>query len=301
MARDPVNDPNPAPVRRLRVKPSAVVARVRAITAHPANAPHRLRSLGRVARCELQARATGKPVTVSIGAHSRIAAHLHAGGSWRAVLANPPDWNEMQAWRRHLRAGDLFVDVGAHAGVYTLWALDLGCEVVAVEPILALVEQLRANLALNGYRAEVHRLALAAEAGTMTMSGPDLLRQHLSIAAGEPDSGPDGAPASAGETVEVSTLDAIVGERAVAGVKIDVEGAERLVLEGASRALGEQRVGLLQLEWNDCSQSLLGETRAPVVALLREHGYALCRPDARGDLVPADGAAYGADLFARPA
>ncbi len=285
-----------APSRRLRVKPSALVSRVRTITAHPANANHRVRSLLRVAQCEVRARATGKPVTVPIGDHSRIAAYLHAGGSWRAVLANPPDWNEMQAWRRHLRPGDLFVDVGAHAGVYSLWALDLGCAVIAVEPIAELVEQLKANLALNRYDAAVHRLALAAEPGTMTMSGPDLLRQHLAISGGAP-----AAVGSPGEVVEVSTLDTILGDRVGAGVKIDVEGAERLVLEGGSAALAQQRIGLLQLEWNDCSESLLGETREPVVQLLRGHGYELFRPDADGVLRATDGAGYGADLFARPA
>ncbi len=281
----------PGRSRRLRVKPSALVSRVRAITSHPANAGHRVGSLWRVARCELRARATGKPVITDIGAHSRIAAHLHAGGSWRAVLANPPDWNEMQAWRRHLGPGDLFVDIGAHAGVYTLWALDLGCTVVAVEPIATLVEQLRANLALNGYHADVHRVALAAEPGTMTMSGPDLLRQHLTV----------GEPAAGGETVDVSTLDAVLGDRRAAGVKIDVEGAERLVLQGGAAALAEHRVALVQLEWNDCSQTLLGESREPVVALLRGHGYELLRPDGDGVLRPTDASGYGADLFARPA
>jgi len=180
--------------------------------------------------------------------------------------------------------------VGAHAGVYTLWALDLGATVVAVEPIAALVDQLQANLALNNYRADVQRMALAAEPGTMTMSGPDLLRQHLSMGGGD-----------GGEVVEVSTLDTIVGDRPAAGVKIDVEGAERLVLEGASAALATRRIALLQLEWNDCSESLLGETREPVVALLRSHGYELCRPGADGVLRVTDGAGYGADLFARPA
>ncbi len=293
--------------RRLRVRPDAVVRRVRAITNHPANAAHRAASLWRVAQCELRARVSGKPVTVAIGDHSRIAAHLHAGGSWRAVLANPPDWNEMQAWKQHLQPRDLFVDIGAHAGVYSLWALDLGCDVAAVEPVPELVVQLRANLALNSYAAEVHPIAVADAPGTMSMSGPDLLRQHLTLdKSPSPDSpspnspSPDAASPDTAMHVEVSTLDAVLAGRHAAGVKIDVEGAERLVLEGASAALAERRIDLLQLEWNDCCESLLGETRAPVVALLRDYGYELFRPDAKGVLQPTDGAAYGPDLFAAP-
>ena len=64
------------------------------------------------------------------------------------------DKDDMEALRGLVKKGVL------GAGVYTLWALDLGCTVVAVEPIAELVEQLRGNLALNAYRADVHRAAL---------------------------------------------------------------------------------------------------------------------------------------------
>jgi len=53
--------------------------------------------------------------------------------SARAVLGNPPDAPEMRAWRRILRPHDLFVDVGAHVGLYSIWALDAGATVIAAE------------------------------------------------------------------------------------------------------------------------------------------------------------------------
>jgi hypothetical protein len=73
-------------------------------------------------------------------------------------------------------------------------------------------------------------------------------------------------------------------------VKIDVEGAERLVLQGASRALAEGRIRLMQLEWSwDCAAQTLGEARDPVAELLARHGYRLYRPDRRGHLQPITG------------
>ena len=128
--------------------------------------------------------------------------------------------------------------------------------------------------------------------GPLTMmTGPDLLRGHLAF---------EGSPSSEPQIeVMVRTLDDIVAGRCVAGLKIDVEGAERLVLEGANRLLGERRVRLMQLEWNDCSRSLLGEDREPVARLLANCGYELCRPDANGVLVPVHDIAFGADMFAR--
>ena len=86
-------------------------------------------------------------------------------------------------------------------------------------------------------------------------------------------------------------------------MKIDVEGAERLVLEGASRALADLRIDLLQIEWNHCSLDLLGEDRKPVAELLRKCGYELCRPDASGALVPEvdlSATLLTRDMFARP-
>ena len=281
----------PTVLRRFRVHPPAATATIRKLLAHPSNRGQSIRALARVCRCEGQARLTGRAVVTRLGERSRIYAHLHGGGSWRAVLANPPDHAEMTVWRRELRHGDLFVDVGAHAGVYSIWALEMGASAVAIEPVPALVAQLRKNLALNGYEAEVHQVAVADRVGNMGMTGPDLLRGHLVL-------GRNPLPES-GSEVEVRTLDDIIGERTVAGLKIDVEGAERLVLEGAERLLREQRVRLLQIEWNGCSRPLLGEDRQPVATLLRDRGYELCRPSEDGMLVATDDFSDGPDMFAR--
>jgi len=82
-------------------------------------------------------------------------------------------------------------------------------------------------------------------------------------------------------------------------VKIDVEGAERLVLEGATALLDKGRP-VLQLEWNRRSIDTLGEDRAPVAALLESGGYRFYRPDSAGSLLPVDDLGFGADLWAVP-
>ncbi len=290
--------------RRFRARPAAILDVARSVVEHPANRGRRARALGSLATAEIRARVTGKPVVTTIGERTRIRAYLHRGGSWRVVRANPPDFAEMTVWRRHLRPGDLFVDVGAHAGVYTLWALDCGAVGIAVEPEPRMVEQLRENLALNHAetRVQVVAAALGAEPGRLRLAGPDLLRGQLVF--GPTDDGAAGvsnagASDAAGVEVRVDTLDAVLGDRHARGLKIDVEGAERLVLEGGARAFADGRIDLVQLEWNDCSQSLLGEDRSPVAERLRSYGYELYRADERGELVPTDDLGFGPDLFAR--
>jgi hypothetical protein len=94
-------------------------------------------------------------------------------------------------------------------------------------------------------------------------------------------------------------LDNVLGERFAAGVKIDVEGAERLVLEGGRLALSQHRIRVLQIEWNGMSERVLGESRVPVAELLWGYGYTFMRPHADGVLRVTDvWDARAEDIFA---
>jgi hypothetical protein len=72
------------------------------------------------------------------------------------------------------------------------------------------------------------------------------------------------------------------------------------VLRSCTRALSEHRIGLMQLEWNETSQLVLGANRHPVVELLAQNGYQLSRPNPQGRLMPVADYGFGADVFARP-
>jgi len=250
---------------------------------HPANRNKRYRARGRVLR---------RPTIVPYGNRSHFIAVLDRASSRRAAYANGPDWPEMQAWRRVLGPGDVFVDVGANVGLYTLWALDAGASVVVVEPIAENLTQLRRNLALNHYEAEIHQCAVAAEAGKQQMSGGADLNTRT-LRAGKRIEDPRD------RVVRVATVDEVLADRTAAGMKVDVEGAERLVLEGSRRALSERRIPVLQLEWNRQSLRQLGEDRLPIAEMLLAYGYALMRPDETGTLRPASKPFdFGPDMFA---
>ena len=96
------------------------------------------------------------------------------------------------------------------------------------------------------------------------------------------------------------TIDSIVGDRTVDGMKIDVEGFEIEVLRGCERALSQHRLRLIQLEWNSASLAAVGADRQPVADLLARHGYGLYRPRRDGALVPLPDVSFGPDVFARP-
>jgi FkbM family methyltransferase len=247
---------------------------LRYVWTHPANADQRCRGVARAVAFQVRGR-LGVPTMTTVGERARMRADLHSTAASKVVYANPPDWNEMRAWRRILAAGDLFIDVGSNVGSYALWAADAGAIVIAVEPGPQAAARLCANVRLNDLPITVCPYALADRPGRARLTGGLDATNHLMLASTTDREGVE---------VEVDTLDNLLGERFAAGVKVDVEGAERLVLEGARRALSERRIGALQIEWNAASRRLLGETRAPVAEILAEYDYVIMRPDDRGVL-----------------
>ncbi len=263
---------------------------VRLAEQHPSHADNHRRTVARLAAFHLRINLLHQRVRCPLGDHSSIWADRAFPSSAMAITGNPPDFKNMVAWRRFLGPGTLFVDVGANAGVYSVWAADLGAQVISVEPDAGALAALRANAALNGYEFEVVPAALFAGKGEMSFTkglGPE---NHLL---------PVDGLAPPDRSVPTATLDEVLGERVAHGLKIDVEGAERFVLEGARRALAERRLPVIQLEYNHCARTFFGESREPLRDMLAAYGYSFLRPDDAGTLLPEHvGPGGGRDVFA---
>jgi len=165
--------------------------------------------------------------------------------------------------------GGLFVDVGANWGYFTLLWLAARADnrAVAVEASPRNLEALKGNLARNGCAGRVQVLASAAgrEAGRLPFDlGP------------EDQTGWGGFAAAAGTAthdVDVVRLDRALAGEAVAFLKIDVEGADALVLEGAEGLLGERGVRFAAFERNLPRLAALGLAPDAAAAVLRRAGY----------------------------
>jgi len=133
---------------------------------------------------------------------------------------------------------DIVVDIGAHIGRYTLRAASKASKVIAVEPDPSNFRLLESNVALNG----LSNVVLVSKAMS-SRAGPRLLRRagrsNTGMSTLLPDS--SGREASSEDIiVDGETLDHLVGAHALSRIdwlKIDVEGHEVAVLEGAPAAL----------------------------------------------------------------
>src|SRR3954449_5711504 len=105
---------------RRRLAKAPALRRIVATAFHPSHRSGRAAAIGRVLRYELWTNLLGQPSRIPIGERSRIIAYKGETNSPVAVVHNPPNWPEMLVWKRYVRPGDLFLDIGANIGTYSV-------------------------------------------------------------------------------------------------------------------------------------------------------------------------------------
>ncbi len=174
-------------------------------------------------------------------------------------------------FRRHIRPGGTVIDAGANWGYFTLIAAaaaGTSSRVIALEPDPRQHARLCRNLQLNAY-AHVQPLASAASAG----QGQIRLAGYQE---GEENQGTSSIVAPNGAstfTVPTIALDEIAGTGPVDMVKIDVEGAEDLVLAGMRDGLSARRYRAILLELHPALLQARGLDPMTCIRLLLDHGY----------------------------
>ena len=225
------------------------------------------------------------------------AATIRVGSGYR-MHVNPADFTERPIWingfdprdqqtlffRQALRPGDCVLDIGANVGYYSLLAASLvgpRGAVHAFEPSATVLESLRRNVALNPQAAvTIHPLALSDR----VQSAPFYIasERHTGLSSLRDL----GAKTQRVADVSTAPLDELREKLPpVRLVKLDVEGAEWRVLQGARELLARDRPDLL-LELTDAFLRELGGSAEQVCQLLTRLGYSLYRIGAHARLQP---------------
>ena len=234
---------------------------------HPLNRSGKVAALWRVLRWQIASRLMPALIALPyVQGTSLFAARGMTGatGNWYCGLHEVA---EMGFLLHLLRPGDHFLDVGANVGSYTVLAGGLiGARVTAVEPVLTTFVHLQRNAALNGLgdRARCCQLGLSGQAGTLRFS-MDLDTMNHVLAKGEQ------RPAV---EVPVMRLDDLVGEDVPTLIKIDVEGYEAAVIQGADATLANPQVLAVIMEIGVTSARRYGVNLTELFQRMRQAGFA---------------------------
>jgi len=142
---------------------------------------------------------------------------------------------ETEVFKSIINNVDILVNVGANIGYYCCLALVRNKYVIAFEPINLNVKHLLRNIKANNWedRIEVYPIALSnKKSGAIEIygggTGASLIR------------GWAGTPVNYVNLVPISTLDNVIGNRLKnkrSFIVVDIEGAEKYMLEGATSVL----------------------------------------------------------------
>jgi FkbM family methyltransferase len=174
----------------------------------------------------------GAPVDIeALGARMRL--HPYNNISEKKVLFTPQffDPEELGILKSRLKEGFTFIDVGANIGAYALWVASLAgptARILAVEPQPDVFDRLTYNIGLNPYgTVKAIACAIADKPGELTLFLDPRNSGESSVKV---------VASSQARTIRVPTttlLDLVRKERLehLSAIKLDVEGAEDIILE----------------------------------------------------------------------
>ena len=212
---------------------------------HPLNKNNRLGSIWRVISWQIASRILNLPIMLPFVNETQLIAKrgmIGATGDWYCGLR---EYEDMGFLLHMLQPGDLFVDVGANIGSYSILAGSCeGVNVLAIEPIPSAFLRLQKNIKVNELDNKVNALniGLADQKGTIHFtSNLDILNHVL----------PTNEKNLPSIEVNVYKLDDVLNEKSPTVIKIDVEGYESQVLSGAENVINNSSLIAVILELNN--------------------------------------------------
>jgi len=247
------------------------------------NRGRRVRAVAGLFAWQIRARFSRGPLVHEWVNGSRIHAGIGETGVTGNIYCGLHEFEDMAFVLHAVGPDDLFVDVGANAGSYTVLACAAkGARGVCIEPIPATFARLEANIRLNRMedRVQALRCGVSDAAGELAFTAGENCTNHV-LREGEPGAGSIRVP--------VRTLDDILAGVSPSVLKVDVEGFEQKVLAGGRGTLASPALQAVIIELNGAG-GRYGFDDADVVQTMRDSGFEPCayEPFARDLTVLAD-------------
>lgn len=239
---------------------------------HPLNRGKRLAAAGRVVRWQIACRLMVGPISVPFVEKTSLFVSrgmTGATGNWYCGLH---EHEEMAFLLHFLEPNDLFMDVGANIGSYTVLAAGvIGAHVISIEPIPSTHGSLERNIILNGLSDRVSALCVGLSDTNSKLAFTADMDTVNHVVFGEENRA----------TVRVScvTMDQVLVDSKVPKlVKIDVEGHEKAILSGGTNTFSDLALEAVIMEVNG-SGVRYGVRDDEILSAMHDFGFAACRYD----------------------
>jgi FkbM family methyltransferase len=234
------------------------------IERHPLAGKERLKALGRFVKWQLVQKLMAAPVVHNFVGETKIILEKGATSATAQYYMGLSEFEEMSFVLHFLRETDFFLDVGANVGCFTLLAAgEIGAETWAIEPLPATFKQLRNNLKINGLeqRVRAFNLGVGDKSGALNFTRHKAQQNHIAL---ETDT----------DTlkIDIETLDFLLNGKSPVLLKIDVEGFERAVVEGAKATLANTNLKAIIIELVGLG-ARYGFDESEIVAILNAYGF----------------------------
>jgi FkbM family methyltransferase len=234
----------------------SLIFTLRHILRHRLNVHAKRAALIRYIRWQIGSRLVPGAVLVPFVNSTILAVSPGMTGATQNIYTGLHEFDDCGFLLHLLRKDNLFVDIGANIGVYTVLAAGaVGARTVAIEPLPETFAKLGLNLRLNSIedRTQAHNIGLGSTESTLRFTTGLDTTNH--VITDEHWTGPS-------VSVPVRSLDAVLNGQTPTLIKIDVEGWESQVLAGAPNTLCQASLLALIIEMDGNNATFNANERA---------------------------------------
>jgi FkbM family methyltransferase len=221
---------------------------IRTVLEHPLNKNRKAQAMLRFFKRGLMIRLHAHPVVYPFVSGTSLVIEKGMSSAELQIYTGLYDHVEMLFLMHYLRPEDTFVDIGANIGVYSVLASGVsGAQSLAFEPIPSTFDRLRRNIVYNNLteKAKLYNMGIGDKEEKLIFSNSLDAINHV-ITDKESFSGPV-------MEVPVNSLDNLMKGLNPNFLKIDVEGFEANVINGATETLQNQSLKVIVMETNGLS------------------------------------------------
>lgn len=244
----------------------SLISTLRFITSHPLNDESKVKSIFRFLKWQIGSRMVSGAIVYDWVNGSRFIVKQGETGLTGNIYTGLHEFSDMAYLLHVLRRDDLFIDVGANVGSYTVLACAaVGARGYAFEPVPETYQRLVENVRINHLEDRVKsvNMGIGAGAGIIAFTKDRDTMNHALAPEEQSESRID---------IEVTALDIALNGASPTVMKIDVEGYETPVLQGSENTLKQQTLNSVIMELNG-SGGRYGYDEAKILELMFDHGF----------------------------